>query len=201
MCRLQRNISSTGSQIERCSIDVDSHRVRHSLSGIISGVIATHLTEEFRAGARMVAKPFIIETRSFSKKGDATLFFRAILNRYKPGDRVSDADALDLRALLKCHTEYATKIGVGIDHFCVMANLHNTQSFEIVRFDGTRDDFSYVHCIRHYPTRCGNFPSDSIMRLPPSPPSKVLRPRLGSRRLGPQLSAEQCRLSLRSSRH
>jgi Protein of unknown function (DUF3223) len=95
----------------------------------------------------MVAKPFTIDTRSFQKKGEATEFFREMLNRYRPGDRVSDIDAVDLAALLKCHTEYADKIGSGIDHFCVMENVYKTQSFEIVRTDGTRDDFSYKHCI------------------------------------------------------
>ncbi len=95
----------------------------------------------------MVKMPFIIDTRSFPKKGDAHAFFKGMLNRYRPGDRVSAPDAADLAALLKHHTEYATKVGSGIDHFCVMSNLHGTQSFEIVRTDGTRDDFSYKHCI------------------------------------------------------
>lgn len=95
----------------------------------------------------MVAKSFATDTRTFSKKAEATSFFRAMLNRYTPGDRVNDADATDLAALLKHHTEYAQKVGAGIDHFCVMENLHGTQSFEIVRTDGTRDDFSYIHCI------------------------------------------------------
>ena len=95
----------------------------------------------------MVAKPFTIDTRSFQKKGEATAFFRAMLNRYRPGYRVSAADAADLAALLKCHTEYADKVGSEIDHFRVMANVFNTKSFEIVRVDGTRDDFSYGHCI------------------------------------------------------
>jgi len=95
----------------------------------------------------MPAKPFILETRSFSKKGDATLFFRKMLNRYKPGDRVDLADTKDLIALLKHHTEHAIKVGTGVDHFGVMKNLHDTQSFEIIRTDGSRDDFSYIHCI------------------------------------------------------
>jgi hypothetical protein len=95
----------------------------------------------------MVAKPFVIDTRSFRKKGDAGAFFKTMLNRYRPGDRVNDVDAADLVALLKCHTEYAAKVGSGVNHFRVMANLFGTQSFEIVRTDGTRDDFSYKHCI------------------------------------------------------
>lgn len=89
----------------------------------------------------------MIETRSFPKKGDAIAFFKSMLNRYHPGDRVNDTDARDLMALLKRHSEYVEKVGVGIDHFRVMANLYGTQSFEIVRRDGTHDDFSYLHCI------------------------------------------------------
>ena len=95
----------------------------------------------------MVAKPFTIATRSFRTKAEASAFFRAMLNRFHPKDRVSDLDAADLAALLKCHTEYADKVGSGIDHFCVMHNQYGTKSFQIVRTDGSRDDFSYTHCI------------------------------------------------------
>ena len=76
--------------------------------------------------------PVVLDTRSFKSKGDATLFFRAMLNQYRPGDRVTDADARDLAALLKRHTEYTNKVGVGIDHFEVMRADHNTQCFKIV---------------------------------------------------------------------
>ncbi len=95
-------------------------------------------------------QPFSIDTRSFEKKGDARAFFKEMLNRYRPGDRVSDADALDLRALLKRYTEYEAKLGRGIDHFEIVTQFVDgitTQCFEIVRADGTRDDFSYGHCI------------------------------------------------------
>jgi hypothetical protein len=95
----------------------------------------------------MPAKPFALETRSFSSKQDAYNFFRAMLHRYRPGDRVGADDANDLFALLKHHTEYEQKVGAGIDHFEVMRNQYGTQSFEIVRVDISRDDFSYKHCI------------------------------------------------------
>jgi hypothetical protein len=95
----------------------------------------------------MAAIPFTIETRHFAKKNDAMRFFRAMLNRYRPGERVNEDDARDLAALLKHHTEYQEKVGAGIAHFGVMKNLYFTQSFEIVRLDGSRDDFSYKHCI------------------------------------------------------
>lgn len=88
-----------------------------------------------------------LDTRSFGSKDEATAYFRAMLNRYRPGDRVSDVDAGDLTALLKRHTEYRQKIGAGIDHFEVMAADHGTQCFRVLRIDGTSDDFSYIHCI------------------------------------------------------
>jgi len=95
----------------------------------------------------MPAKPFVTDTRQFPRKEDAKVFFRAMLNRYRPGDKVSDADSRDLAALLKHHTEYAAKVGGGIVQFNVIANLYNTKSFEIVRRDGSKEDFSYIHCI------------------------------------------------------
>lgn len=95
----------------------------------------------------MPAKPFRIETREFARKQDARDFFRDMLNRYRPGDRVSDEDGRHLAALLKHHTEYSKKVGAGISHFGVMSNLHGTQSFQIFRVDGSSDDFSYIHCI------------------------------------------------------
>lgn len=95
----------------------------------------------------MPPKVFRIESRAFPRKLDAVAFFRGMLNRYKPGDRVGDDDAADLLALLKCHTESSQKIGVGIDHFRVISNLYGTNSFELSRLDGSKDDFSYLHCI------------------------------------------------------
>ena len=92
-------------------------------------------------------KPIVLETRLFDNQKEATGFFRAMLNRYRPKQRVSDEDAADLAALLKRHSEYAEKVGVGIDHFEVMSAEFGTRCFRIVRTDGTGEDFSYPHCI------------------------------------------------------
>jgi hypothetical protein len=92
-------------------------------------------------------KPVVLDTRSFANQNEAKAFFKAMLNRYRPKQRVSDADAADLAALLKRHTEYKDKVGVGIDHFEVMSADFGTQCFRVVRADGTGDDFSYRHCI------------------------------------------------------
>jgi hypothetical protein len=104
-------------------------------------------TDHWCGDTQMPAKPFVIETRSFPRKQDAVEYFRSMLHRYTPHDRVSDQDARDLSALLKHHTEYTEKLGPGIDHFEVMWNQYGTHSFQIVRTDRTRDDFSYQHCI------------------------------------------------------
>lgn len=97
------------------------------------------------------AKPVELATRSFEKQGDATSFFKAMLNRYRPGERVNDEDGLDLAALLERHTEYAAKVGCGVSHFEVMLTEHGTQCFRIARTDGSGTDFSYPHCIAQRP--------------------------------------------------
>lgn len=97
------------------------------------------------------AKPVELATRSFEKQGDATAFFKAMLNRYRPSERVSDEDSLDVSALLERHTEYGAKVGCGVSHFEVMMTEHGTPCFRIVRTDGSGTDFSYPHCITQRP--------------------------------------------------
>lgn len=92
-------------------------------------------------------KPVVLETRSFPNQKEATEFFRAMLNRYRPKQRVSDEDQADLSALPQRHSEYEEKVGIGISHFEVMSAEFRTQCFRLVRVDGTGEDFSYPHCI------------------------------------------------------
>ena len=94
-----------------------------------------------------------IDTQTFKKAEDGTTFFRAMLGRYKVGDEVGVPDALHLTALLKRHDEMTQKIGVGIDHFEVDAapEPFPGKCFWIVRTDGSRDDFSFPHCLKRKP--------------------------------------------------
>jgi hypothetical protein len=92
-------------------------------------------------------KPVVLDTRSFDNKQEATAYFRTMLHRYRPKQRVSDVDGADLAALLKRHAEYEEKVGVGIAHFELMSAEFGTQCFRLVRVDGTGEDFSYRHCI------------------------------------------------------
>jgi hypothetical protein len=97
------------------------------------------------------SKPVERATRSFETQGDATAFFKAVLNSYRPGERVSDENALDFAALLERHSEYGAKVGCGVSHFEVMMTERGTQCFRIIRSDGSGTDFSYLHCVSQRP--------------------------------------------------
>jgi hypothetical protein len=102
------------------------------------------------------ARKIPLTTREFAKAGDATAFFKAMLNRYEIGDRVSPEDALDLSALLERHDERDEKIGTGIAGFEVNippadAPPFSTRCFWVVRRDGSKIDFSYPHCLEPKP--------------------------------------------------
>ena len=91
--------------------------------------------------------PVILSTRTFDTKGAASEFFRKMLNRYVAGDRVTDADAVDLASLLEHHPNRDEKVRDGIDHFEVQAADYGTKCFRVIRPDGTWVRFSYKACI------------------------------------------------------
>lgn len=104
-----------------------------------------------------MVRKIVIETKTFEKAGDATKFFKDILNSYNIGDKVSDQDALHLKALLDRHDEKEDKIGAGISGFEVnlppedTPNNFSKRCFWIIRTDGTKIDFSYPHCLKKKP--------------------------------------------------
>jgi len=98
----------------------------------------------------------VLSTRTFKKAGDAVAFFKDMLNRYSVGDRVSDADAMELTALIQRHEEVDEKMGCGIDHFEVRlppddVPQFSMQCFWIVRTDRSAIDISYKHCLEPRP--------------------------------------------------
>lgn len=82
-------------------------------------------------------------------------FFKDMLNKYPIGAMVMGTDKADLKALLKRHTEEAEKIGCGISHFVVDNGPPEyeipTRCFWVIRSDGSREDFSYKHCLEARP--------------------------------------------------
>ena len=94
-----------------------------------------------------------LDTRLFAKAGDGTKFFSAMLNRYSVGEVVSQANSVDLIALIKRHDELEEKTGVGIVRFevAVAPDGHEGRCFWIVRTDGSRIDFSFKHFLEAKP--------------------------------------------------
>lgn len=93
------------------------------------------------------AQPLEIGEYRFKKKSDALDFLRAMLNRYRPGDRVADVDAQFLELALMRHPEASSKIGSGAKMFEVRKADYGTQCFWIVRVDGSEERFSYKSCV------------------------------------------------------
>jgi hypothetical protein len=97
--------------------------------------------------------PVRLDSCMFTTKGAATTFFKEMLKKYAVGRRVSEDDAVHLISLLKHHSEYECKVGVGISHFTIMQAEFGTQCFCIIRLDGSTVDFSYMHCIKNYSSK------------------------------------------------
>ena len=95
----------------------------------------------------MPAKPIAIGELFFTKKGDASDFLKTTLNKYRPGQTVSEIDASMLASLINMHRDAATKIGEGIDYFSVNSADFGTQCFWIHRIDGSSERFSYKKCL------------------------------------------------------
>jgi hypothetical protein len=92
-------------------------------------------------------KPVSLETISFDTRALALEFFKAMLNRYIPGETVSNEDTPHLAALFKQHPDYLAKVGCGVAHFEVMPGDYGSQCFCAVRNDGSREEFSYKRCV------------------------------------------------------
>lgn len=92
-------------------------------------------------------KKVVLDSISFDNQSLAKHFFKEMLNRYIPGDRVSPEDSTHLEALFRRHPEYVTKVGSGADYFEVVPGDYGTQCFCVVRADGSKEDFSYIRCV------------------------------------------------------
>jgi hypothetical protein len=92
------------------------------------------------------AKPIELPSKTFAKREDAILFFRAMLHRYRDGERVSMEDSVLLGELLRRHPD--DKIGIGLDYFYRDRNPEQPNSgFHLMRLDGRWTDFSFMKCI------------------------------------------------------
>lgn len=89
----------------------------------------------------------MLDTIEFKNQSSALEFFKTMLNRYIPGERLKHDDAIFLAGLFRRHPDYNSKVGTGIDHFGVMPGDFGSQCFCIIRTDGSKEDFSYIRCV------------------------------------------------------
>lgn len=92
-------------------------------------------------------KPITIGDINFSKKGDAVEYFRSMLYKYNPGDKVSKDDQEILETALRKHPEADEKIGCGLTNFSVRSGGFGTRCFWINRKDGSTEKFSFRSCL------------------------------------------------------
>lgn len=93
------------------------------------------------------AKPMCIGALIFEKQADAIEHFKAMLGRYRIGQRTNDIDSVELGVLLQSHKDYESKVGAGVSHLVVMDDGYGWKCFGIVRTDASLEDFSYRRCI------------------------------------------------------
>lgn len=89
-----------------------------------------------------------VDGEIFETKEALTQRVRGIRDKYIGGKIVDPGDADFVKRLLENHEEATKKFGNGIKHFTVDKNKEGTDSFYITYLDETRDDFSFVHCIK-----------------------------------------------------
>lgn len=85
--------------------------------------------------------------RQFYTKNEAIDVVSTILNSYNLYEYLNDDDAQFIYDVLKTHKEAELKIGCGVEAFQIMkAPFGKCKRFEIVRTDGSREDFSFRYC-------------------------------------------------------
>ena len=80
----------------------------------------------------------------FATKKDALNHYKTILSSYDFGETISQDDLKDIFELLETHPRVKEKIGVGIEKIRIAKLKYDTKSFELVRFDGSKEYFSYT---------------------------------------------------------
>lgn len=125
-----------------------------------------------------------IGPHQFPTQKAAKAHFRALFARYKPGDLVDGPDHEELMELTLRHPRAAEKIGAGVDRFRVVLDPRGrARAYEIIRYDGSVTDISYVKCV------CGESPHRGLvlrsLRHAVEPDVSALRQRLFRDLIGP----------------
>jgi len=85
----------------------------------------------------------IIRNIEFKHKKDALVYFKNIVNSYKPIQTINENDFKDLVELIENHPDKEEKIVCGIKKNQVIEVRYKTKYFELIRKDGSTEVFSY----------------------------------------------------------
>ena len=93
---------------------------------------------------------YSIGGKQFASRKDLVKYIHSIFEKY-PVRTPLDKNDFDFACdLLRHHPEANEKIGCGIDTIITDTAAHGTTCFYLQRTDGTKDDFSYLSCIKNY---------------------------------------------------
>lgn len=106
---------------------------------------------------RTLRKAIEIGEKKFATKKDALNHYKEILNSYNFGESLNPKHFGDILELLETHPQVKEKIGVGIEQVKVVKLKYNTKSFELLRFDGSKEIFSYTKRINSPKTDYAKF--------------------------------------------
>jgi hypothetical protein len=95
---------------------------------------------------------YLIAGQEYRTKQDVIQRCRDILNS-TPNTRLVCPDYFEfLMDVFRHHTEWPSKLGVGVSAITVQDTGHGTRCFWLIRTDDTRIDISFVHAVKHLPT-------------------------------------------------
>lgn len=94
-------------------------------------------------------KGIYLGSRKFRSLGDVKSIFSKMLKGNKQGEKISEENAQYLKDLMKYHDKGEEKLK-DFDHFTVdfHPKFNDTKCFFVVRTDGSKEDFSYVKCLK-----------------------------------------------------
>lgn len=104
----------------------------------------------FRSKLKDQAMKFVVNDQEWNTKSDASRFFGNWLRSVTPVYEVSGKTEFGLLfELIKKHPDSLEKIGCGIDRFQIRQNpvFKNSNTFYLIRKDGSETDFSFRVCI------------------------------------------------------
>ena len=90
-----------------------------------------------------------IGSKGFKSKTEAQKHCKDLLNKFRPGDVVTEAEDIDfLWGAIQRHPDARAKIGHGVELFYVEADVFGGKRFCVRRVDNTTTHFSYPKCFR-----------------------------------------------------